>query len=186
MPAHALAFGASLLVGPALTLPATVTATATNSRGQVTTDTVTFHPVAGPLGEVQLELGDRFISSFVGDLSTVPINADSNGVHATGRETLILAGYRFTFDLFGRSGKPPISPYVGLGTLGGLGSVAVSATNGGQTAVASGSKFTLEFDAVLGAHWRLNEHFGLRAEVGASTYGGVGAIEPRLGAYATF
>lgn len=175
--AHAVAFGGSVLVGPVVTLPRTVTSNGT---------TVQFQPTAGPLGEVQIELGERFISSLVVQGSTVPIDADTGGIHASGRLNIALVGYRFTFDLFGREGKPPISPYVGVGTLLGGAAVSVSASDGGQTAVASGKSIALELDAVLGAHWRLADHFGLRAEVGVSSYGGFGAVQPRVGAYAKF
>ncbi len=185
-PAHAIAFGGSLLLGPAVTLPASVTTTTTGPLGAEREETVQFHPGVGPLAELQVELGDRFISALAVQYSNTPISADSDGTHVTGREGVILAGYRFTFDLFGRSGKHAVSPYVGVGTLFGVSALSVSASNDVDSAVSEGTALTLELDATLGAHWRLNEHLGLRGEVAVSTYGGLGAIEPRVGAYAMF
>ncbi len=184
--AHAVAFGGSVLVGPVVTLPANVAETTTGPLGVAHDKTLTFHPTVGPIAELQVELGERFIHSLVGQFSTVPINADMGNVHASGRESIVLAGYRFTFDLFGRKGKPPISPYVGVGTLLGSAHVTASASNSTSTAISSGNTICLELDAVLGAHWRLSDHLGLRAEVTASTYGGIGSVEPKIGAYAMF
>ena len=116
----------------------------------------------------------------------MPIDAETNNIQVGGHESIVLAGYRFTFDLVGREGKPAISPYLGVGTLFGSADVVVTSTGGGQSTSASGSTITLELDAVLGAHWRLSEHLGLRAQVGVSSYGGFGAMEPRVGAYANF
>lgn len=185
-PANAIAFGGSVLLGPAVTLPATVTTTTTGPLGAEREETVEFHPGVGPLAELQVELGDRFISALAVQYSNTPIRADSGGTQVTGREGVILAGYRFTFDLFGRSGKHAVSPYAGVGTLFGVSAMSLSASNDVETAVSEGTALTLVVDATLGAHWRLNEHLGLRGEVTASSYGGLGAIEPRVGAYAMF
>jgi len=185
-PAHAIAFGGSLLLGAAVTLPANVTTTTTGPLGAEHEETVQFHPGVGPLAELQVELGDRFISALVVQYSNTPISADSGSTHVSGRDGVMLGGYRFTFDLFGRSGKHAVSPYAGVGTLFGVSALSLSATNDVDSAVSEGTALTLQVDATLGAHWRLNEHLGLRGEVTVSSYGGLGEIEPRVGAYAMF
>lgn len=169
--AHAVAFGPSVLVGAVITLP-------------VSSSTLELAPGAGPLGELQFELGERFIHSFVLQYSTVGITSNAgSSSELSFRQTLTCGGYRFSFDLFGRQGKPPVSPYIGVGTLFGLGSTDLLGSTG---VVATGASLTLEFDALLGLHWRLAEHFGLRGELGVSSYGGLGAVQPRVGGYASF
>ena len=159
----------------------------------------TLKPMTGPVAQLGIAVGGWANSEFMLQFNSAAGDVSFPGqpLQASDRVRMILAGYQFTLDIFGKQGLHGFTPYVGGGLLFGMAHVEVQSSRADpslqQALESSGAQAqqrdgpVLELHAVVGLRYRIVDGFAVRAELGDSTNGGFfGTLQPKLRAEYTF